>query len=156
MELNAGTRQFIEKMGLSFEQLGATRTAGRMTGLLLVADRPLSLTEMADLLHLSKASISTNARMIEQMGMIQRVSNPGDRRDFYEILPGTFELLLERRIRAIGAFVHLTEEGLEAIEPDNRTARERLEVMKQFYEFFATELEVALQHWRDRSGPQRK
>lgn len=152
MELNAATTQFIEKMGLSFEQLGSTRTAGRMTGLLLVADRPLALAEMAEMLQLSKASISTNARSIEQIGMIQRVSIPGDRRDYYEILPGTFENLLARRIQAIGAFVHLTNEGLDAIDEGNTTARKRLEEMKNFYRFFQDELETSLNRWRSRAG----
>jgi DNA-binding transcriptional regulator GbsR (MarR family) len=152
MELNTATTRFIEKMGLAFEQLGSTRTAGRMTGLLLVADRPLPLAEMAEKLQLSKASISTNARTMEQIGMIQRVSVPGDRRDYYEILPGTFENLLSRRVRAIGAFVQLTNEGLEAVESGNTTARKRLEEMKQFYEFFENELETSLVRWRTRSG----
>ncbi len=152
MELNDRTKQFIEKMGLMFERMGATRTAGRMMGLLLVADRPLSLTEMADLLQLSKASLSTNARMAEQISMIQRVSIPGDRRDYYEILPGSFENMLTLKIQAIDGFVGLTEEGLGAIDGINTAAHARLETMKQFYQFFKNELESSLNRWREISG----
>jgi DNA-binding transcriptional regulator GbsR (MarR family) len=151
VELNEPTRQFIEKMGLSFERLGGTRTAGRMLGLLLVAERPLSLTDMAENLHLSKASISTNARQAEQIGLIQRISIPGDRRDYYEILPDSFESMLNIRVRAIGAFVQLTQEGLDAIEPGNSGARARLEAMKRFYQFFESELEGSLSRWQELS-----
>ena len=150
--MNDRTTQFIEKMGLMFERMGATRTAGRMIGLLLVADGPLSLAEMADLLQLSKASISTNARMAEQIGMVQRVSIPGDRRDYYEVLPDSFESMLALKIQAIDGFVGLTKEGLDAIDADNTAAHARLETMRQFYQFFKTELKVSLDRWRELSG----
>ena len=152
MKINEHEQQFVEKLGLMFERMGATRTAGRMTGLLLVADHPLSLAEMSELLQLSKASMSTNARMAEQIGMVKRVSIPGDRRDFYEILPGSFENMLAMKIRAIGDFVLVTSEGLDAIETDNSAARARLEKMKNFYQFFLSELEESLGRWRSQSG----
>lgn len=148
MELNDEIRAFIEKLGLMWERMGATRTAGRMVGLLLVANKPLSLNEMADLLHVSKASMSTNARMAEQVGMARRVSLPGDRRDYYEITPGSFEQMLSYRIRAIQEFVHLADDGLSALDEEDATARRRLERMKDFYQFFIGELEAALDHWR--------
>jgi DNA-binding transcriptional regulator GbsR (MarR family) len=152
VDLNDRIKQFIEKTGLMFERMGATRTAGRMMGLLLVADRPLSLAEMAELLQLSKASLSTNARLAEQSHMIQRVSIPGDRRDYYEILPDSFESMLALRIQAIDGFVGLTDEGLAAIDGINTAAHARLETMKQFYQFFKNELKVSLDRWREISG----
>jgi DNA-binding transcriptional regulator GbsR (MarR family) len=80
--------------------------------------------------------------------MAQRVSLPGDRRDYYEVTPRSFEQLLTYRIRAIHEFVRLAEEGLAALDADDATARERLEKMKEFYQFFLGELQVALDHWR--------
>ncbi len=150
MELNKQTRDFIEKLGLTFERMHSTRTAGRMMGLLLVADRPLSLAEMAELLHASKASMSTNARTAEQTGMAHRVSLPGDRRDYYELTPSSFEQMVVHRIQAIHQFIHLADEGKSAVGDDNSVARTRFETMKEFYEFFLGELEASLDHWRDR------
>jgi DNA-binding transcriptional regulator GbsR (MarR family) len=148
MKLNEKTRGFIEKMGLMFEHAGSTRTHGRLMGLLLVSDKPLSLNEMAEHLRVSKASLSTNARMAVQVGMAQRVSLPGDRRDYYEMTPGSFENMVARRLQAIEEVVHLTEDGLRAIERGNTTARARLGKMKDFYQFFLGELDGTLERWR--------
>ena len=149
MELNQRTRDFIEKMGLMFEQGGSTRTHGRMMGLLLVHDKPLSLDEMADHLQVSKASLSTNARMAVQIGMAQRVSRPGDRKDYYEMTPGSFENMVAHRMRAVDIFIHIADEGLAAVDADNTTARARLEKMKDFYQFFLGELQGSLARWRE-------
>jgi DNA-binding transcriptional regulator GbsR (MarR family) len=149
MKLNQRTREFIEKMGLLFEHGGSTRTHGRLMALLLVHDKPLSLSEMADHLQVSKASLSTNARMAVQIGMAQRVSRPGDRKDYYQMTPSSFENMVAQRVQAIDVFIHLADEGLAAVEADNTTARARLEKMKEFYQFFLRELEGSLDRWRE-------
>jgi DNA-binding transcriptional regulator GbsR (MarR family) len=152
MKLNQKTQAFVEKLGLLFERLGSTRTAGRMMGLMLVADAPMSLADMAGSLNVSKASMSTNARLAEQLGMVQRVSLPGDRRDYYELTPGSFEEMVARRIKAIDAFILLANEGLKAIDKDNERARTRLEKMRDFYQFFVSELDTLLERWQERTG----
>jgi DNA-binding transcriptional regulator GbsR (MarR family) len=151
MELNQKTREFIEKMGLMFEHAGSTRTHGRMMALMLVTDKPLSLDEMAERLQISKASLSTNARLAVQVGMAQRVSRPGDRKDYYEMTPASFESMVAHRVQAIDVFIHLADDGLAAIETDNATARTRLEKMKEFYQFFVNELEGSLARWREQN-----
>jgi len=149
MELNQKTREFIEKMGLMFEHAGSTRTHGRMMALMLVTDNPLSLDEMAQRLQISKASLSTNARLAVQIGMARRVSRPGDRKDYYEMTPASFESMVAHRLQAIDVFIHLADDGLAAIETDNATARIRLEKMKEFYQFFLGELEGSLARWHE-------
>jgi len=149
MELNQKTREFIEKMGLMFEHAGSTRTHGRMMALMLVTDKPLSLDEMAQRLQISKASLSTNARLAVQIGMARRVSRPGDRKDYYEMTPASFESMVAHRLQAIDVFIHLADDGLAAIETDNATARIRLEKMKEFYQFFLGELEGSLARWHE-------
>jgi hypothetical protein len=133
MVLNKQTREFIEKLGLTFERMHSTRTAGRMMGLLLVADRPLSLAEMAELLQVSK-----------------------DRRDYYELTPRSFEQMVVHRIQAIHQFIHLADEGKSAVGDDNTVARTRFDTMKGFYEFFLGELEASLDQWRDRDHDRRE
>ena len=154
-KLNPETGAFIERMGLLFERIGTSRTFGRLFGLLLVADKPLSLNEMTRLLHVSKASISTNARLCEQIGLAQRVSVPGDRRTYYEMLPGSFGHVFEVRLALIHERVHLAEEGLKAVETDNALALERLNEMRDFYEFIGSEMRAMLARWRAQQGDNR-
>lgn len=89
---------FIEQMGLVAEADGLPRIAGRVFGHLLLAERPCSLDELAAALGVSKASVSTDARLLSERRLVERVSQPGDRRDYYQLAPDFFRRLLEFRI----------------------------------------------------------
>src|SRR3954471_19689924 len=92
--LDEAVQQFVERMGLICEKEGMARSAGRIFGLLLIGGRPFSLDELAEKLQASKAGISTNCRMLEQFGMIERVSSLGDRRDFYRVQDDPWEHMM--------------------------------------------------------------
>ena len=66
--MNARTVDFIERMGLALESDGLPRIAGRIFGLLLVSEDARSLDDLAAELRVSKGSVSTNARLLEQRG----------------------------------------------------------------------------------------
>jgi DNA-binding transcriptional regulator GbsR (MarR family) len=149
MKLNQKARDFVGRMGITLEGLGASPTFGRLFSLLLLADRPLSLEEMAEELHVSKASVSTNIRLSEQMGLVQRVTVLRDRRHFYEILPDSFERALQVRLSFLHEMVVLVEQGLGVIGEENQTARERLEGMREFYEFMGDSLAENLSNWAE-------
>jgi hypothetical protein len=149
---NPETREFIERMGLAIERLGLTRTFGRLFGLLMVAERPLSLDEMVDRLHVSKASVSTNARDCEELGLARRVGVRGDRKDYYEIAPGAFESVMAKRVGAIHAMAGLAAEGLQAVGDDPSPARDRLTEMLDFYLFMGEQIEELLERWREVKG----
>lgn len=153
MKLTPKTQDFIEHIGLTIEKLGTTRTLGRMFGLLLVAERPLSLDELASALRVSKASISTNARVCVQIGLAQRVSILGDRRDHYEISPGSFERAVAVRLPIIQEMVSLADAGMQAVAKGNHTARARLKEMRDFYEFVGAEMAKIMPRWQDSRKP---
>src|SRR5436309_4951811 len=75
--------RFVEGMGRYFEQFGLSRIGGRVLGLLMLAEEPLSLDDMATTLSVSRASISTNIRLATASGLAELVTKPGDRRDYY-------------------------------------------------------------------------
>lgn len=149
---NPETRRFIERMGLAIERMGLTRTFGRLFGLLLVADRPLSLDEMVERLQVSKASVSTNARACEDMGLARRVGVRGDRRDYYEIAPHALEHVTAKRVVALHAMAGLAAEGLDAVGEEPSPARDRLTEMLDFYLFMGEQVEELLERWREVKG----
>ena len=66
--------EFVDRLGLFMEMLGGPRTMGRIYGWLLICDPPQqSLTELAHTLSVSKASVSTVARQLQEGGMIERL-----------------------------------------------------------------------------------
>src|SRR5262245_35737702 len=75
--------QFIEDFGLALAAEGLSRIAGRLLGLILMLDDGADLESLARQLRVSRASISTNTRMLESIGAIERYSIPGQRRILY-------------------------------------------------------------------------
>ena len=117
--------EFIEVMGRHFEEEGVPRIAGRLFGLLMLGEQPCSLDELAERLQVSKGSVSTNARLLEEWGVATRVTRPGDRRDFYRIAPDLSERLIERQLGRIELLIERLERSREALSPlpDAVTAR---------------------------------
>jgi DNA-binding transcriptional regulator GbsR (MarR family) len=76
---------FIDTSGEMSERYGLTRVAGLLKGLLLLSHKPLSLDDMAERLEVSKASVSTNIRVLERWKVVRRVFNRGDRKNYYEL-----------------------------------------------------------------------
>ena len=152
IELSPGIVRFIERMGLYYEHLGVPRIGGRILGLLMMARRPLTLDDMASLLHVSRASISTNARMNVAVGMVRHVSLPGDRRDYYIFSPNAWE---ERLAVGKPTSIELRDiitEGLAALSASNDEGRARLSEAIEFCDFLLEETEKMTAHWRERVG----
>ena len=125
--LSPALREFIESMGIYFERFGLARIGGRILGLLMVADRPLSLDDMATLLRVSRASISTNMRLITASNLAEQISLPGDRRDYYRFGSDTWERALTTEVDGIYWLRRIAERGLAAAQASEFTAREHLE-----------------------------
>ena len=136
---------FLDAMGRHFEAEGVPRIGGRMFAFLLLREEPCSLDDIVEQLGVSKASVSTNARLLEAWALIQRVGRPGDRRDFYQVSPDparTLELQLAR-IRAYGT---LLRQGVSAASKPEIAAR--LEAMAEFNEQSIAALEPLVSRWK--------
>lgn len=120
------TRQFVERVGLLCENEGLPRIAGRIFGLLLVTPGECSLDDMAETLGVSKPSISTDARRLEQLGIVVRTSRPGDRRDYYAIAPNALRQSLESRIRGMRQFQELLRDA-RSLPDANIEVRDRID-----------------------------
>ncbi len=86
---------FIDTIGEVAERYGLTRVAGLLKGLLLFSREPLSLDDMAERLEVSKASVSTNIRLLERWKAVRRVFNRGDRKNYYELWGDLWEIETE-------------------------------------------------------------
>ncbi len=140
--------QFIEKVGLSFEQLTLPRMAGRIFGWLLISEQPLvNMGELVEVLQASKSSISSMARLLIQANLIELVSLPGQRRDYYRIHPEVWTNSLQDRMNQAHAFRQLAELGLAALSGADSDRRARLEEMRSMYAFLERELPLLMQRW---------
>lgn len=140
--------EFVEDVGILFEQTGLPRMAGRIVGCLLICDPPHQTTsELTDVLMASKGSISTMTRFLIRIGLIERISLPGQRRHHFRIKPGAWHQLLKDTVDQTIAFRRLMERGLELIEGKAHVNRQWLEEMRDMYAFFEREFPVLLERW---------
>jgi DNA-binding transcriptional regulator GbsR (MarR family) len=142
-------RQFVERMGLMCEKDGMPRGAGRLFGLLLAEGGPFSLDELAERLRASKASVSTNSRLLEQMGMIERVSTLGDRRDYYRARCDPWESMLQVAQTRWREMAAVFDEAAAGLSPDNDAGRRRLRDAERFHRLLLDECDGVIRHWRE-------
>ncbi len=142
--------RFMESMGMYFESYGIPRIGGRILGLLLIAHEPLSAERIASILKVSRASISTNFRILLTSGLAEKVTYPGDRTTYF-IFPATgLEKTLLVEIQGISALQHLVQQGLNAL-PAGDTARSRMQEMTEWADFLVKLYQKALIEWQARS-----
>src|SRR5512143_194490 len=120
-------RTHADSWGLLFEQSGLPRTAGRMWGWLLTSDPPSQTsTELCEALRVTKGSISTSARLLERLGIVERVARPGSRVVAYQVRPGTYETLMREKLAATSQWRALAQEGLVLLEGAGNARTRRL------------------------------
>ncbi len=110
---------FIEQVGLFLQGDGLPRIAGRLMGLLIFDGKPYSFGELSRELQVSRGSISTNARLLEGLGVITRVAMPGDRQDYYQLGDNPYETLMNgviERARRAETSLNRTANALPASE----------------------------------------
>ncbi|HET6568347.1 MAG TPA: MarR family transcriptional regulator [Rhodothermales bacterium] len=149
--MNDVARDFIERMGLMAERDGMfSRIAGRMLGFFMLDGKPHSLDDIAEQLQISKASASTNARFLEQMGVLERCSSFGDRRDFYRLGDSPWEDLFDVARHRMENVLRLVDNTASLLPDEMDIARKRLQVWREFYAFMLDEMDAQAERWRQR------
>ena len=122
---------FVERLALALETDGFPRIAGRIFGLLMMSNVEVSLDEIADSVGASKASASVNTRMLEDKGFIDRMSRPGDRRDYYRIAADPFLRAMEQRLTRWNRVRSVVTEAMndQSISPPARTRLKEFDSM---------------------------
>lgn len=130
---SAATDDFIESMGLVCQAEGLSRTAGRILGMLMLFGGPVGFEEIADYLQTSRSGVSTNTRDLERLGVIRRVSRPGERQYFFEVSDHALGRLLMQRLASLHQAQSAVDTALDVLGDDWRDARPRLKRLKRLY-----------------------
>jgi len=140
-------RQFVEDAGDLLEEHGLPHMAGRMLGALMVCVPPhMSMDELAKALQASKGSISSATKLLLRVGIIEKLSQPGQRKHYYRVRPNMWTHLMKQDAH-IAEHLDLVRSGLQAMEKAPEVAQTRLLEMKLFFEFMNEEMPGFLQRW---------
>jgi DNA-binding transcriptional regulator GbsR (MarR family) len=121
--------------------------------LLVSDDGRRTAAELAEMLKVSPAAVSNAVRYLQQVRLVARERDPGERRDHYKVYSGdTWYEVTVRRDEMLMRWQEDLREGVEAVGADT-PAGKRLEETRRFYEFVHEEMPTLLEKWRKvRSG----
>ena len=107
----------LDGLGQLADYFGFNKLMGQLFGSLLLSAEPLSLDDMTGRLGISKASVSTNMRSLEHMGMVRQVivRGGGDRRKYYQVETDFWQIfsniLSRRELRDLERALAIMEEN---------------------------------------------
>jgi len=140
---------YVEEYGICLETSGLPRMAGRILGWLLICTPPYQTSDqVAEALDASKGTVSTMTRMLIQLGLIEKIGLPGERRDYFRIRPDLWEQLMTQHLSEISQMRNMAERGLVLMQHAPQADRQRLSQMYDMYSFFEQELPGLLERYR--------
>lgn len=149
VKLSPEMHRFIQHMGGYFESSGVPPIGGRILGLLMVAHEPLSAEEIAAALNVSRASVSTNFRMLSAAGLAERYTNHADRTTYYVFPDTAWEQAMVLNVRRAQNFKRIVQEGLAAM-PGKDAARSHLVRGSEYADLVLEFFQRAIEEWRGR------
>lgn len=139
-------------MGLMTEADGLPRIAGRIFGYLMLTPGECSIEDLASALGVSRASVSSDTRRLAQIGLLERRSRPGDRRDYYIISRDAFRRSIEHRIASLRRFHGLIDEA-RALAGDAPEVRDRLATWEDAHRLMVATFQQLLKTLDAGGGP---
>ena len=128
--------EWVDVAGQEAEWFGFPRIAAELKVLLLLTPGPMSLGEMARRLEVSKASISTNIRILERWKLVRRVYHRGERRNFYEARGNPWEIasevvstILKTHLTEFEALIARSTEDLKSIDAETPEDQEQVQLL---------------------------
>jgi DNA-binding transcriptional regulator GbsR (MarR family) len=144
----AAVRRFIERFALDLTEAGMARMPARVFAALLADDAGrLTAAELADLLRVSPAAISSAVRYLTQLGMVARGREPGERRDHYQVSTDMWYEVVSRRDQLLARWEQDLQDGIKAVGPDT-PAGARLEENRRYFEFLRDQAPQVMAKWR--------
>lgn len=137
-------QQFIESIGLVAQGDGLQRIAGRLFGLMVFEKGPFSFSELAELLQVSRGSISSSARTLQSLGIIERVGKAGDRQDYYQLAENPYSMLFEGSARRAAKAKATIEKAASQVPAEEKDVRRRLDEYAAFYGSIEKHMQLAM------------
>ena len=117
------------------DEYGVPPIAGRALAWLMICDPPeQSPGQIAEAIGASRASLTTNMRVLIDAGFVRRRTRPGQKTNYYYVGDDAWETVVRRRVAGLAAFREIAAEGMEIAGPD-RARRRRLRVAHDVFDW---------------------
>lgn len=143
-------QEFIQDFGEAYHNFGLPKLMGRIVGILLYVDEPVSLDDITQHLNVSKGPVSQMVRRLKEHNLIDRVWVPGDRKDFYRAAPDIFGNAFQNQMSLMTQNLQLAKKYKVKSSKENIAFNQRIDQMCQFYELMMVHYDKFLEEWRKR------
>jgi len=146
--MDAARQHLIDDFGTMLDGMGGGRMVGRVLGLLTLADpAPLSAEAISTQLGASRGSISQATRILVQIGMIRRISKPGERRDYFQVRADAWNESTRRRLTEFDRLIGLYEQCLRLARNEDLPPPRNLEESLAFMRFWKRKFAEIFPAW---------
>ncbi len=140
--------EFVEALGLILQAEGFPRIAGRLLGIFVLRGGPLSFQELCDSLQVSRGSISTNTRLLESLGAVERVTVTGERQDYFRLADTPYERMAAGKVERARQASERLRKGRDALAGCDDATFGRMTELSNFFGSISRACEVALTEMR--------
>jgi len=130
-------QEFIQDFGEAYHRNGLPTLMGRIVGLLLFMNKPITLDEITKQLNVSKGPVSQVMRRLREHHLIQRIWIPGDRKDYYQAESDIFGNAFGNQVSLMKQNISLADKYKSKLskvdDSDLDSFETRIEEMDQFY-----------------------
>tara|TARA_R110002073_G_scaffold84612_3_gene201546 strand:+ start:2609 stop:3088 length:480 start_codon:yes stop_codon:yes gene_type:complete len=146
IEHSNAVNEFIEHMGRVSEGDGLPRIAGRLFAFLIANEGDYSLKSLSDELQVSRGSISTNAKLLESLGVIERVTQAGDRQDYFKLRDDPYSQLFRGIVIRMDNALTGIHKATANMDKKSVSVK-RIQQLESFYQAFLNHTQELLDSW---------
>lgn len=150
----SGVDDMVEQVGVFFSSLGVPRATGQIFGYLCACDpAEQSASDIAAGAGMSRASVSSGARMLVQLQAIEERHRVGDRRTYYRLREGWW---VQAATTKMSGFDRLADEARRIRAAGGVTRTDGLDELIAFSEFWSDEIPKLRERWERQRSQTRK
>ncbi len=148
VEKKLSAKDYVEKIGVSFEKEGFQPAMGRIFAYLIIADPPhKSFEEILEYLKISKSAVSTSLNYLMSRDLVEYITLPGDRKRYFKINMSGWLTLIKKKMARRSFFGEIMKEALSARSNKYKEFNDALEEQAEFLDFMHKEMKDALDKW---------
>ncbi|PZG31642.1 transcriptional regulator [Spongiactinospora gelatinilytica] len=115
--------EWVERIAMHLARDGVPPIAGRVLGWLMICDPPeQSAGQISAAIGASRASLTSNLRLLSSMGFLSWRTRPGERTVYYRMADDAWAAVVRRQVAGITSFLDVTRDGLKLVGPDDERA----------------------------------
>ncbi len=145
--IDADLLAFVDKIGLFYEGVGIPRISGRIVGLLLILEEPISPEEISKILGVSRSSISTNLAVLRYHKFAEEVRYPGKRKEYYKFSDNALENMMKMKLTHYDPFRNILQEGVEELRSKS-ISEDKINEMIKYLELEENHFVLLLEEWK--------